>query len=47
MMTAEVNVAIGAIDDDQGWQVKQPGATNARVELDHWHMRFLKAVHKG
>jgi hypothetical protein len=51
MMIAEVNIAMGAID--RVLKMVRDGKSNnlepinARVELDHWRTRLLKAVHKG
>jgi hypothetical protein len=51
MMIAEVNMAIGAIDRIlkiiKDGKSNNRELTNARVELDHWRARLLKAVHKG
>ena len=51
MMIAEVNVAIGAIDRIlkmiKDGKSNNRELTNARVELDHWRARLLKAIHKG
>ena len=50
MMIAEVNMAIGAIDRIlkmiKDGKSNNRELTNARVELDHWRERLLKAVHK-
>ena len=51
MMIAEVNMAIGAIDRIlkmiKDGKSNNRELTNARVELDHWRTRLLKAIHKG
>jgi hypothetical protein len=51
MIIAEINIAIGAIDRilkmTKDGRSNNRELTNARVELDHWRARLLKAVHKG
>jgi hypothetical protein len=51
IMIAEVNIAIGAIDRilkmTKDGKSNNRELTNARVELDHWRARLLKAVHKS
>ena len=51
MMIAEVNMAIDAIDrilkTIKDGKSNNRELTNARVELDHWRTRLLKAVHNG
>ena len=49
MMTAEVNMAIGAIDRIlkvvRDGKLNNRELTNARAELDHWRARLLKTIH--